>query len=79
MRFAVMSVSGVMVLQVFTDFLRVELGSCNETCVTLHDGNEIISIKVEETTAIQEEEDPLLIKLPAIKSEHEVSCRFVCE
>jgi hypothetical protein len=61
-----------MVLQMFTDFLKVELDSCNETCVTSHDGNEVISIKVEEATAIQEE-DPLLITLP------EVSCRrFGC-
>jgi hypothetical protein len=64
---------------VFTDFLRVEIGSCNETCVTLHDGNEVINIKVEEATATQEEEDPLLIKLPAVKAEHEVSYRrFGC-
>jgi hypothetical protein len=49
----------------FTDFLRVELGSSSETCITSHDGNEVISIKVEETTAIQEE-DPLLITLPEV-------------
>jgi hypothetical protein len=59
----------------FTEFLRVEIGSYNETCVTLHDGNEVASIKVEEATAAQEEEDPLLIKLPVIKAELEVSCR----
>ncbi|XP_033606643.1 uncharacterized protein LOC111862683 isoform X9 [Cryptotermes secundus] len=51
--------------EVFTDFLKVELDSCNETYVTSHDGNEVISIKVEEATAIQEE-DPLLITLPEI-------------
>jgi hypothetical protein len=57
------------------DLLKVELGSYNETC---HDENEFIDIKVEVTDAQEEEEDPLLIKFPLIKSELEVSCMMVC-
>lgn len=62
----------VMVLQNCTDFLKCLPGSCSETCVTsFHDGNEVMSIKVE---AVTEEEDPLLISFPGMKAEHEVSC-----
>jgi hypothetical protein len=61
----------------FTDFLKVELCSCNETCITSHDGNDVISIKVEEVTDFQEE-DPLSITLPAVNAEHEVSCISWC-
>jgi hypothetical protein len=43
-------------------------------CETSHDGNQI-SIKYEDVTDIQEDEDPLLITSPVIKSEEEVwSC-----
>jgi hypothetical protein len=41
------------------------------------DGNEVISIKVEKATGIQEK-DPLLITLPVINAEHEVSCISWC-
>jgi hypothetical protein len=64
------------VLQICKDFHKVELCSCNETYVTPCDGNEVIGIKVEKATAIQEEKDPLLITLPVINAEHEVSCNF---
>jgi hypothetical protein len=63
-----------MVLQNCTDFQRDLPGSCSETCLTsFHDGNEVMSIKVE---AVTEEEDPLLITFPGVKAEHEVSCIF---
>jgi hypothetical protein len=49
-------------------------GSDSETC---HNGNQVIYIKAEDVTDIQEEEevveDPLLT-LPAVKVEHGVSC-----
>jgi hypothetical protein len=54
--------------------LKVEPGLCSETCVTSYDGNEDIIVQVEATDEQDEEEDPLLISFPAIKSEHEVSC-----
>jgi hypothetical protein len=50
-------------------------GSGSETC---HDVNQVIYVKAEDVTDTQEEEemveDPLLITLPAIKVEREVSC-----
>jgi hypothetical protein len=56
------------------DSLKVEPGSDSETC---HDGNQVIDIKVE-VTDVQEEEDPVLITFPLMKTEHEVSCMMVC-
>jgi hypothetical protein len=46
-------------------------GSYSEIYVTSQD------IKVEELSDIQEEEDPLLLTMPVIKSEHEVGCLCV--
>jgi hypothetical protein len=51
--------------------LKVELGSYSETC---HGGSQFVSIKVEEVTDIQseeeekKEEDPLLITYPELKA-----------
>jgi hypothetical protein len=56
--------------------LKVELGSYSETC---HGGSQFVSIKVEEVTDIQseeeekKEEDPLLITYPELEAEVEVS------
>jgi hypothetical protein len=61
------------VLQICRDFHEVELCSPNETYVMPCAGNEVIGIKVEKATAIQEEKDPLLITLPVTKAEHVVS------
>lgn len=70
---------GIMVLQDCMDFMKVESGSISETCPSSPDaGNQIISIKVEETSDTQEVEDPLLITLPGIKIECEVNCISVC-
>jgi hypothetical protein len=68
----------MVVLQNFIDLLKVVPGLYNETCLTSCDGNQVISIKVEDFADTQEEEDPLLTKFPVIKSEHEVSCMSVC-
>jgi hypothetical protein len=68
---AVMIDKGTMVLQICTDFLKVEPGSISETCLTSsHVGDKIIDVKVEE--------DPMPINFPGIKAEHEVSCMSVC-
>jgi hypothetical protein len=68
-----------MVLQISTDFLKVEPGSDSETCpASSQDGNQITGIKVEEASDTQEVEDPLLITLPEIKAEHEVSGMSAC-
>jgi hypothetical protein len=62
---------GTMVLQICTDFMKVEPGSISETCPAFsYDGDHIIDIKVEE--------DPMPINFPGIKAEHEVSFMSVC-
>jgi hypothetical protein len=60
---------GVMVLQICTDFLKVEPGLSSETCPTSYDENQIIDIKVEE--------DPVPVTFPAIKVEQEEGS-YVC-
>jgi hypothetical protein len=69
---------GMMVLQNYVDFVKVEPDSIIEASpASSHDGNQI-DIKVEETSDSQEVEDPLLVTLPGIKVECEVSCVSVC-
>jgi hypothetical protein len=63
-----------MFLQNCVDFLKVAPGSHSDTCVPSHDGYQLHDIKVEYLADLQQEEDPLLITSPVIKSEHEVSC-----
>jgi hypothetical protein len=63
----------VLVLQFCMELVKVVPGSNRETC---HDGNDI-SIKDEDVTDIEEDEDPLLITSPLIKSEQEV-CMPLC-
>jgi hypothetical protein len=70
--------SSIMVLQNCKDFLKGEPDSSSETCITTHDGNQVIDVKVEEVSDTQEVEDPLLTTLPEIKSEREVSFVYVC-
>jgi hypothetical protein len=59
----------VVVLQFCMELVKVVPASDSKTC---HDGNQDISIKDEDVTEIQEDEDPLLITSPVIKSEQEV-------
>jgi hypothetical protein len=60
------------------DFLKVEPGLSDESCpASSHDGTQVIDIKVEVSNP-QEVEDPLLITLPGIKAEHEVSYVSAC-
>jgi hypothetical protein len=74
----VMIVMGSVILQDSMDLLEVTHRSCSEICTTSsHDVNEITDIKVEEASDTQEVEDPLLITLPVIKDDHEVSCMSV--
>jgi len=65
----------VLILQNCMDLLKVEPGSCCDTCLTSSiDENKVIGIKVEEgSNAAGEEVDPLLIPFTPIKSECEVS------
>lgn len=66
-----------LILQNCKDLLKLEPGLCSETCVTSHDGNEVVSVQVEATDEQHEEEDPLLVSFPVIKPEHEVSYIYV--
>jgi len=73
-------------LQNSMDWLKVEPDSCDDSEVTdtkveaVTIKEEEVIIKEEEVTVtdeevtIKEEEDPLLIRLPLIEAEHEVSC-----
>jgi hypothetical protein len=56
---------GTMVLQICTDFLKVEPSSIGHMCPTSHDEDHVIDIKVEE--------DPIPVTFPGIKPETEVS------
>jgi hypothetical protein len=67
------------ILQDTMGLIQAGPDSCSETCLTSsHDGNQLVGIKVEEVTDIQEEEDPLLITFPVTKAELWVSCKCGC-
>lgn len=65
------------ILQNSMDFLKVEPGSSSEIYPSSHNGGQVSDIKVE-TSDTEEVEDPLLITLPGIKAESEVSCMSAC-
>ena len=74
-----MSVYSMFLLQNVMDVLNVKTGLCNETHLT----SEVIGIKVENISCVDEEEeenDCALKSFPSIKSEHEVRhvCAYVC-
>jgi hypothetical protein len=83
----------VVVLQKGVGFVKVETGSCSETCVTRDvDGTEEVTIKVDESIDIKEEvsikleesidiKDEILeaVTYPPIKTEREVRLQGVCE
>jgi len=73
------------------DLLKVEPDSCDDSEVSDVTTVEAVTIKEEEViikeeevtvtdeeVTVKEEEDPLLIRLPLIEAEHEVSCMSVC-
>jgi len=83
-------IAAAVTLQDSMDLLKVEPDSCDDSEVT-DVKVEAVAIKEEEViikeeefrvtdeeVSIKEEEDPLLIRLPLIKAEHEVSCMSVC-
>lgn len=58
------------------DILESLPGSCRETCITpSHEVNEVMDIKVEDVSDIQDNTVP--ISFPPIKTEHEVSSTYV--
>lgn len=62
-----------MVLQKYTDMLKVVPSSCCETCLTSDDRNLIIDTKGEDVSDAQAEVDPLLVTPQVIKAGCEVS------
>jgi hypothetical protein len=62
---------GIMVLQICTDFLKVEPGSISDTCPAFSHGGDL-------TIDIYVEEDPMPIHLTGIMAEHEVNFMSVC-
>jgi hypothetical protein len=68
---------GVVVLQKCLDLPEVMPGSYSDTCLSSHDGNDVVSIKVEEVLHIKEEENSVPVSSPVIKDEHEVRCMVV--
>jgi hypothetical protein len=67
-----------MVLQNYTDLGNAVPGPCAETCSTSHDATQAMNIKGEEVSDAEETVDPLLITVPKIKAELEVSCMSHC-
>jgi hypothetical protein len=69
----------IVILQDGMDVLKVEPASCCETCLTdSHDGNDVTAdIKLERGTEVEVEEDPLLITSLDIKTEPEVSFKYI--
>jgi hypothetical protein len=65
----------VLVLQNYMELLNVVPGSDSETC---HDGNQDVSVKVEDVTDMQEVEQPLQVTSPLIKAEQEVRPCIQC-
>jgi hypothetical protein len=61
--------------------LKVELGSCSETCVTSSQNeNQVSYIEVEDCSigeeGEEEDDDPVLIPFPPVKTEYDVSSVF---
>jgi hypothetical protein len=55
-----------------------EPGSHNEACASSsHDGDQANNIKVEETSDIEDREDPVPVTVTGIRAEHEVSSMSV--
>jgi hypothetical protein len=51
---------------------------CGETYPTSDDANKAKNIKAEAVSDAEEEEDPVPITFPKIKTEPEVSCMSIC-
>jgi hypothetical protein len=68
----------VLILQNCVNLLKVEPGSCSDTCLpSSHNENQVIAIKVEEgSVGEQEEKDPLPVPFTPMNPEYDVS--FVC-
>jgi hypothetical protein len=63
----------MVVLQNSMDLLKDVPGSDTEMC---YDGNQVTDVKAEDVTDIQEDEHPVLVACPVIKTE-QVVCLYI--
>jgi hypothetical protein len=68
----------IVLLQNCMDLQKDTESSCSKTCPVSHDANEIMSIKVEDVSDTEKEEDHMQLRFSGIKTEHEVSRMSVC-
>jgi hypothetical protein len=70
----------VLILQNCIDLLKVEPGSCSDTCLTSsHNENKVLDVKVEDCSVgeREEEEDPLLTTFTPMNPEYDVSFVYI--
>jgi hypothetical protein len=67
----------VVPLQNCVDIQKDIRGSYSQTCQGSCDEDDVISIKVEDVSDIEEHKDPVPLNVSGIKTEHEVSCNSV--
>jgi hypothetical protein len=63
----------VVLLQNLMDLKKDLQSSCSETCPLSCDANQIISLKAEDVSDIEEKKDPVPFIYSGIKPEHEVT------
>jgi hypothetical protein len=74
-----MSAMGMVVLQNCMDLEKAAPVLWSETCpASFHVASEFVDTKAEEVSDPEEEEDPLAVTFPEVKTEPEVSCMSVC-
>lgn len=67
------------VVQISMDLAKDESGSCSKTCLTsAGDAHEVLNMKVEEGTDVDEEEIPMPVFCEVKVEQDEVSYVFLC-
>ena len=71
---------GFLVVQISMDLMRGESGSCSKTrlMTSAGDGHEVLNLKVEEGTDVDEEEIPMPVFCAVKVEQDEVSCVSFC-
>jgi hypothetical protein len=73
-----MTYKSMLILQSCRDLEKCVPVPCSETYATpSHNANQAMNIKVEELSDIEVEEHPVPITFTGLKSEHEVSCKWL--
>jgi hypothetical protein len=54
--------------------LKDEPGLCSEACPTSYVRSQVINVKFQKGSDIEEDDDPVATTFPALKPEYEVSC-----